>query len=131
MKVTTRQFRNDILQNGGATYDPTTGEYNPTEGYMVSYIGTEVKRPQEIFITQDVRDFYKRFGSKIEEEGNYIGGWIEKGEVYLDVSTKIMDLYDAVRFAIENDQDAIWDAKRGEEIKRHEYEEILKGEYNG
>ena len=46
--------------------------------------------------------------------GNYLGGWVDNGRVYLDVSRVIKSEKEATIHAMKTDQDAITDFKKGE-----------------
>lgn len=110
------KFKQDILNNGGATISLQTTEYNPTDGYIVGIYGTEEKTDQKIFVSGHVREFIAEHYDQLHQKGNYLGGWLSKGYVYLDVSKKFRVLSEAAVFSEENKQEALWGASEGKEI---------------
>lgn len=103
-------FVQGIHANGGATYNLNTGEFNPTNGYIVGLKGTQVKTAYNPLTTpDDVKSYIAKFGSQLTSVDNYLGSWVENGELYLDVVVKISDQQDAHNTAVTNDQMAYYD----------------------
>lgn len=103
-------FVQGINNNGGATYNLNTGEFNPNNGYIVGLKGTQVKMDYDPLIIPDkIRSYISQFGSELTNPENYLGGWVENGELYLDVVVKISDQQDAHNAAVTNDQMAYYD----------------------
>lgn len=107
------KFIEESLQNGGGSYNITTGEYNPTDGYMVSMSGYEVVVNLNNFNNATIDKYIKDNIERLTDENNFIGIWVDRGEVYLDVSTKINNLKRACYVGIINNQKAIYDNKAG------------------
>jgi len=102
-------FLSEALKNNGGSYNITTGESNPTDGYMVSLPNCE-----EIFNADDLcatvlKEYIIDNADELSSENSFVGLWIDNGMVYLDVSVKYDDLETACYFGIINDQKAIYD----------------------
>lgn len=111
--------------DGGFTWNPRTNNFEFTEGYSlgVSPLHT-VTVPVDEFAGKDLLDFlgHKGYGQKTvarllaEDPSKMVGGWVEDGLVYLDVS-KIFDDSDEV-LAVGNrlGEIAAWDFAKFEPI---------------
>jgi hypothetical protein len=102
-------FLSEVLKNNGGSYNITTGESNPTDGYMVSLPNCE-----EIFNADDLcatvlSEYIIDNADELSSEHSFVGLWIDNGMVYLDVSVKYDDLETACYVGIINDQKAIYD----------------------
>lgn len=107
-----QQFYNDTLTNGGASFNILTGEYNPSNGYMLAIKGHELQVPLNSF-NQKVLSDYIKSKSDILMSGitsdKFIGSWVNDGIVYLDCSVKYLTATQAIQTGIENGELAIWD----------------------
>jgi hypothetical protein len=102
-------FLSEVLKNNGGSYNITTGESNPTDGYMVSLPNRE-----EVFNADDLcatvlREYIIDNADELSSENSFLGLWIDNGMAYLDVSVKYDDLETACYIGIINDQKAIYD----------------------
>ena len=95
------------LLNGGYSYK----EYN--SGYMVSLAGTErkinVSNTNEYDIQYMIQEFFNEHGT--------VNTWLDDGTIYLDVSVNIKDRDEALEFAKQNKQLAIYDCKSNKAIE--------------
>lgn len=116
----------DIQDSGGTTIG-LDGK-RPTSGYSFSpYKDRETIIPKDKFTQKDIDDFKAKNTDLLSDPGNKFGAWTnENGEVVLDVSRVADDLNTAHREAFDNQQDAIWDLGKGEEIKTVEPVEPVK-----
>ena len=94
----------------------------PTTGFMVSVIGRESVSPvKSIFGDYEgptygkIFDFCHNNWDRVVN-GDYIGGWVSEGRLYLDVSVHFADRSEAIDFAVANDQLAIFDLDNCETI---------------
>lgn len=114
-------FVSDTLKNGGASFNLLTGEYNPTNGYMVATNGNEVIIPIDQFHQTSVAKYIAEKAvmllSGIATNNYFLGSWIDDKNVYLDISEKIDDRQQAETIGIERDQIAIWDNLNSLEIR--------------
>lgn len=95
-------------------------ELGKTDGYAVGGQSNEAScsvkdwndsRKRNKFL----REYVKQNVSKLmPETGNYLGGWVDNGRVYLDVSRVVKSEKEATIHAMKTDQDAITDFKKGE-----------------
>jgi DNA mismatch repair ATPase MutS len=105
-----RNLLKEINDNGGVSYNITTGDYNPTDGYMVSLPGYETTLFPDDLSEQVIKDYiFKNIEFLANGSDYYLGAWIENNRVYLDISVKINDLYEACYSGIVNEQLAIFD----------------------
>jgi hypothetical protein len=111
-----REFFNSTIQNGGASYNITTGELNPNVGYFVSVPNHEVKIPFSQFNADVVTTFINTNAELLSGEHTFVGTWIENNTVYLDVTEQLFDKRIALRLGLERNQLAIYDATTGKVI---------------
>lgn len=121
-----RNFIESIRENGGASYNFSNGEFNPTNGYFVSIVGMEkvidiknVIDCWEVFIVKGrkiLKEYIAENLEMLDKENVFLGAWIHEGKLYLDCSQKIDSLSDAVTKGMQRDQLAIFDAAKGKEI---------------
>ena len=111
-----RQLINDIICKGGATLDKDLQPIDTKTGYMVSYFETEK--------TFDLSDIdYKEISKLILKrqadlkENEYLGFWINKGILYVNVSILINDFKQAKKVGIDNNQLSIYDLMNNNSIK--------------
>ena len=105
-------FIRQLTNEGGCTIDMESG-VQPTTGYMVS-VGKEWRF--SVIGHNTVEEFCNVFRSELAKHANYLGGWEFEGEYYLDVSKNVMDLHEALLIAAKNNQKAIYDINKGEEV---------------
>jgi hypothetical protein len=97
-----------LKEKGGFTFNPVTVKA-PHHGYAVGGYGTRDAYDADKFAVASVRDFLKRNEAALKD--NFLGGWIDKGKVYLDV-TKVFPENQrdaAIKAGRERDQIAIAD----------------------
>lgn len=103
------QFTEDTLNNEGASYNLTTGQGLPMEGFMVStHPELEEQIPVEQFTFISVCRFVKKVASRLTIN-LFIGSWTDKGIVYLDLSQHILNKEEAIFIGITGNQKAILD----------------------
>jgi len=101
----------ELATTGGFTYNITTGEYDVTDGYIVSLKGFEEQLYLDDFENKDISNFIGKHVSFFIKEEYFVGGWVDGNTVYLDVSIKVNDLEEALLLGLTNNQKAIYDAK--------------------
>jgi len=86
------------------TLAPITGGYAVSEHPELQRILGSVREG-------DLLEYLLTHGEIAEREGNAFGGWTDPadGRIYLDVTTVVDDLDQALKLARENDQLAVWD----------------------
>lgn len=100
-----------VATQGGFSADPRTGTA-PSKGYMVSEHGAEKVVPGAPS-AQDIVDFSGQHADKLAQPGAHIGGWLEEGETYLDVSHNVPTAADAQAMGREHAQRAVYSTKTG------------------
>lgn len=107
---------------GGFSLKPQDGA-KPTGGYMVSLPGhTAIVRESDLsgpHAEKILAEFSKEHSTALSQKGAHIGGWTDKesGQTYLDISHNIKNKNAAVRAGRTRNQIAIWDVKKGREIR--------------
>ena len=102
-----RNLLKEINDNGGVSYNFTTGDYNPTDGYMVSLPDYEMTFDK--VNEQDIKDYIIENIGVLSGDNSYFGAWVDQNLIYFDVSVKVDDLYEACYSGIVNEQLAIYD----------------------
>ncbi len=114
-RLTLNGLRVRALENGGFTYNPLYGA-TPHCGYAVSLRGHE-KSFDSGTITDDVLWKYLRENSEqMKDPARYIGGWVNDGRLYLDVSVVLQNEKEARKIGRINDQTGIFDLWTNEMI---------------
>ena len=117
-----KQFSKALLEDGGATFNLVSGEHD-FKGYAYAIFGHE-----KIHNTLDggftisdvedaVRQYIKEKGVELYSADNHLGGWFDKGKLYLDITNVTSDLRNAIEQGIRNGQEAIHDFKSGKDIR--------------
>lgn len=105
-----------MLQNGGISYNFTTGELNPKTGYMVSFFGTEEKgvTPSVKAIEMHIAAHSNFFKSEL----TFFGAWLDtKTNIwYFDASQNVKDKDVAMFLGGHNNQKAIFDCENDTSI---------------
>lgn len=110
-------FVDSIIQNGGATFNLSTGT-SPTSGYAVSLKGgskTPIDESRQS-IEQTIKEFISIHGLELSMPENNIGGWVDDGWLYLDVSIVMDNLSDAILMGKIHEQKAIFNIDDGHSI---------------
>ncbi len=108
-------FVASIVENGGATFNLVTGT-SPTTGFVVSERGFEDVTPifvgdmvtKQIIVSTAVSLFIRKNGFELNDPENYLGGWIDDGSLFLDISRVYDNEHDALRIAVNNGQKAYY-----------------------
>lgn len=93
-------------QNGGVSYNIHSGYMNPDTGYMVSLDGFERHSPELTYhnVLGYVNENIDAFKSN-----SFVGLWLDEGIWYMDISFCFEGLEEALKFAEDNNQIAIYD----------------------
>lgn len=113
------QLLKSIRNTSGASYRPSTGELNPTTGYMCALVGFEKQVPR-VWNSYDLQQVVNEWLSDIQYTGDsaaFIGLWENEGTLYLDLSQHFVDRDKAVAMGYQRNQLAIWDCENKCEIK--------------
>jgi uncharacterized FlgJ-related protein len=110
-------------KKGGFTYNPVRLKHRgpPRRGYALSVrkdtekvIDLAAKREA---VKAQLKEYVRKHRETIKAEGNYLGGWIDNGKLYLDISKVIKDRNEAVKAAERAEQLAIYDLGEGKTIE--------------
>ena len=102
-------FLSEVLKNNGGSYNITTGESNPTDGYMVSLPNNELVIDADDLCATILSEYIMTNIEELCSDKSFVGLWIDNGKAYLDVSVKYNDIEAACYVGILNDQKAIYD----------------------
>ena len=109
-----KNFIQSVTTNGGASLNINNGEFNPNKGYFVSIAEAENKIND--FSGDDLKNYILENAELLNLENVFLGGWMHKGEIYLDCSQQIADKRTAIIKGMQRGQLAIYDAENGKEI---------------
>ena len=117
MAANLRQFIFETMENGGCTYNLFAG-LSPATGYAVSILKkqTTCKADLNSFTPYFLSAFIKEHAEKLAMPYNFLGSWIDDGQIYLDVVEVTDDLWHAKNVARQNNQLAIFDLGKMETI---------------
>lgn len=103
----------ETINNGGCSYNVTTGDSNPTYGYMVAIHGAEVSMPMQDLNDQTLANYINFNAVALADPAAFLGTWHDQktNSIYLDVSYLIEDKDEAIMMAKLNRQLAIYDNK--------------------
>jgi hypothetical protein len=110
----TRQFErlHEELKGGGFSEHIPTETRPQAPGFMVSDFGTEDKRPSHLTSPQLLEAFARVQGLTQAPMGEFMGGWPEEGEDYLDVSRQYPDVERGKIAMILQNQRAMYDLSK-------------------
>jgi hypothetical protein len=112
-----RDIVNLVKENGGVSYSTTYGSLVGKNGYAVSvHKEREVILPLNRLNDNEVRNFFYENANLLAEDGKFLGIWVEDGNAYLDVSTKVKLKAEAIKMAKDNNQLAIFDLYKSETV---------------
>lgn len=110
----------DHAHKGGFTLHDHVGDA-PTSGYMVSLDkNTEHSMPIADLRPEHIQAFVDKHASHLGKPGNYLGGWLDGGRFYLDISSHVPDLNRATGAAVRNKQLGIYDLGKGRTMNTEE-----------
>ena len=120
------------LREGGFTVGQGKYSDGPKTGWMVSLKGSEATETMEHMMGPSdlpnatplenfernvdgmVAGFTEEHDDLLSQEGHFLGGWIDEGKFYLDVSVNVSSEEEATRMGEEHDQKAIFNVETGE-----------------
>lgn len=111
-----------LHKTGGFTYSITTGELNPTRGFIVAVdkakekIVTNAIRYKKTAIVQEVKSYISSHIDDLNQKEFFLGAWMEKGNLYLDIVERYTSRRIAEAMCIKRDQLAYFDCALGEAI---------------
>lgn len=116
---TLTKIKSAIIKNNGATLT-SAGEYaNIKTGYIVSEEKHGVILSVKEFNNKSAK-YFNMLLKKAYKLGAFLGFWLHNGCVYIDFNKHINDKSEAIKYAQEQKQLAIWDCVNACEIKTGE-----------
>ena len=111
------------IANGGISVHVKSGR-EPKDGYMCAVYadraewikGDDVKDPAKR--TAAIKNFMEKNKDVLDDENNFLGTWFdtESGNISLDISRNFKNKEEAIKYATEHNEKAIWDVKNMTEI---------------
>lgn len=105
--------KNDILNyinnNGGITLNKEGKKAQLKNGFMVSLYGTEYKTNDKKEVLKKVNEYLEKI--KNNNNGLFVGVWLDSGFYYVDYSINIIDEVEALEFGKKNKQISIYNIK--------------------
>lgn len=111
-----KELINNIICKGGATLDRDLQPIDTKTGYMVSYFETEKTFDLNGIDYEAISKLILKRQADLKEN-EYLGFWVYKGKLYIDISILINDLKQARQVGINNNQLAIYDLKNDKSIE--------------
>lgn len=110
-------------RHGGMSVDMRTGAY-PKDGYMCAVHAdrSELIKADDVMDSKKcekrIEDFRQKNKDVLSEDGVVLGTWLDPdtGNIYLDISKRFEDKAEAIKYASEHNEKAIWDVKNMENI---------------
>lgn len=116
-----RDVMQAVTKDEGFTLHDAIGD-GPRTGYMVSVDkGTEKVIPLRDLRPEDIADYRDLHQQELADPSSFLGAWVWKGKVYLDVSKHFDDLAQAMEAARQHDQIGVYDIAKGETILTADY----------
>ena len=102
----------ETLKNKG--YSVNIQGQKPKSGYMVALrdreVVVETSKPLS-FIVETLQKFISDNQFDLDQSGHYLGTWIDKGKMYIDISFNYQDLNVSIDMAYLSNQLSIYDIK--------------------
>ena len=111
----TNKILQNIHENGGTTFNLSSGDMSGTPNYSVS-IYPDRERVVEGVDFDSIEGFIADNEDLLKDPSNSFGAWTDAGKVYLDVVVTIPDRAKAIELAKQHNQIAIWDLQNSKEI---------------
>lgn len=94
----------------------------PSSGYMVSTDKTrEQVIPLHSVTAQDIASYRAQHAEALKHPNNYLGAWVEGDNAFLDVSTHVPELHQAMTLAKTHDQLGVFDLDNFDTIYTKDY----------
>ena len=106
----------ETISAAGGTTVSTHGQAVPTSGYMVALPDRERVIPASNLNDDSLRDYANTYRDDLMGDNRFLGGWVNEGDVYLDVSEHMTDRGDALVEGLRRNQKAVWDLDNSNEI---------------
>lgn len=116
MEELTKKLYDEVFENGGLTLDKEYKKISQKDGYMCSILGYEIKIALEDCNFEEVKEIATNY-QKILKNNLYLGFWIEKGFLYIDISKWYTKRSDALKAGKINKQISVYDIARDDYIK--------------
>ena len=105
-----------IQDNGGFTYQPLL-QKTPKIGYAVAiFPHAEKVFDLSKFTEADIHAYLQQHREKFRNANVHVGGWVDQGKVYLDLSCVVQDREEALRLGAHHGQQAIFHLDKMENI---------------
>jgi hypothetical protein len=112
---TLQDFYARLMLNGGSTVNLKSDTF-PTKGFAVSLKGHERKVNAETMVYEDILSYVNYEADMLYRPGVCLGGWIDQGTLYLDLSMVVDCYLVAEKIARQNNQLAIYNLETNETI---------------
>ena len=112
-EYTNMKIMEETLKRGGCTYDVRVKQFYRGNGYIVSMGLYEYRVSLDAFNDEVIASYIACHWHDLCRENRYLGTWIDKNTVYLDISLEFETKSKAIWYAIKNDQKSIYNIKEG------------------
>ena len=105
-----------LKESGGFTYQLVSNQ-SPSDGYMVSpYKDREMVVDADRLSARTLSRYMRQNADLLTRGDHYLGGWLDEGKVYLDISVRKRRRADATALAKQHKQLAFFDLKKLETV---------------
>jgi hypothetical protein len=121
------QITNVLMEHRHTGYSVSVGGFQPVSGYMVGGEVESLVLPAEGSHYLSTDDWLIAHWDLLSKPGYFAGVWTdsESGDVYVDISRNVDDLYTALAIAAARKELAIWDVANSVEIRTEESGAVL------
>lgn len=114
MAVDPEALAQELADEGG--FSVSARGSRPRSGVMVSRVGNEAKIPG-MPTGEKIAGYLAENAEELARPGRYLGGWVDDGDTYLDISQRFPTKGQQAQLALgSNGQIAGWDVARGAEV---------------
>lgn len=111
-----KQVQHAVTKDHGFTFHDHIGD-GPKDGYMVSVDkDSEQVMPMLGLHPDQIADYRDMHQQELKDPENYLGGWVYKGKVYLDISHHVADQNQALALARQHQQLGVYDIGHGQTV---------------
>lgn len=111
-----KQLINKVMCQGGITLNRDLQPIDTQEGYMVSYFETEKTFDLNGIDYKEISNLILKRKADLKDN-EYLGFWVYKGKLYINISINILELEQAKKVGISNNQLSIYDLQNNTSIE--------------
>jgi hypothetical protein len=120
------EIRN-AAKGGGFTFDPRSGSFVQSGGYMVGGVPGQKGIAVETLTPKVLNEFVEKNSDLLSRDGMMFGGWFDEdsGKYFLDVSERVPDRDEALKLLKERGEKSAWHLDEGAELRNSDVTEAV------